>query len=794
MAGEDRRCKAFSQGNTGHRARSRNASAEVLQDADYIEGAAREKPTIALPTVKGPELARHPWTEMLAKLGASAPAEPLALAAPAEFYYARAASLPVLLRLLDQVDAWGTPASHAVGGQTEDYQLAARYESQLGMKRGPLTRSLGPSVIADVAVVGSDPYLKEGSDVTLVFRVKQKALFDAGLQASMAEHEKAHGTITTTQDSLAGTSISVAQSADGAVRQRRATVGDLELVSNSAAAITRVLETLQGKHARLSDEKDFQYMLARDASTRSDVLAYMSDRFVAAVVGPRQKIAEARREIAMAELMTPGFAALLYGVIHGKSPASVADLTKERLLAPSEMAHASGGAITWTPGEAARSAWGTPASMTPLIDLPSPELVTASEQSGYDRFSRNYQADWSHYIDPVAIRLAFEDLAVAGAKTTRMTVDLRELPLLDSSEYRDIGSEVGDSRFETGPVGDGARLVAALGESSDIRKLATRFGSFSSRHELKFDWIGDWAMVGVLDRSQIAVAALALSEDDVPQKPADDGKSHGSKDDLVQQVTQLPLYAAIAVKNPIGATLALAGLRALAEESTPGVLEWGESAKYNGVPIVRIGVNGKRARAEFGQEVNVQIFYAVTQGAILVSLSEATLRHLIDDRQQGRAPKAPSAKTGGEQFSLELASDKGRALWSVVMWAFEREALRNDSGRSRSMAEALLRGAPERSGDPTAVRTLALAYFGCVPLTADGGAFTLTREGLKDPVRGTAYAPSWPALPVAGSPVGALMTALAHARGDLSFDDEGQIGKGPPMRSLHAKVTVDLRD
>ena len=46
------------------------------------------------------------------------------------------------------------------------------------------------------------------------------------------------------------------------VRRHRATVDGLELVSNSAAAIFRVISAIHGKTARLSDEPDFAYMLA----------------------------------------------------------------------------------------------------------------------------------------------------------------------------------------------------------------------------------------------------------------------------------------------------------------------------------------------------------------------------------------------------------------------------------------------------------------------------------------------------------------------------------------------------
>lgn len=84
------------------------------------------------------------------------------------------------------------------------------------------------------------------------------------------------------------------------------------------------------------------------------------------------------------------------------------------------------------------------------------------------------------------------------------------------------------------------------------------------------------------------------------------------------------------------------------------------------------------------------------------------------------------------------------------------------------------------------MRALAFAYFGAAPMTRDGTPSTLAPDGVRDPLRGTPYAPSWPPLPVTGSPVDALMT---------SFDDEGHVGKGAgtkTMTRLHAHLTMDL--
>ena len=48
---------------------------------------------------------------------------------------------------------------------------------ELGLRQGPLTKLLGPAVVDDLAVVGSDPYLREGSDQTFVFRVRARPAF-----------------------------------------------------------------------------------------------------------------------------------------------------------------------------------------------------------------------------------------------------------------------------------------------------------------------------------------------------------------------------------------------------------------------------------------------------------------------------------------------------------------------------------------------------------------------------------------------------------------------------------------
>ncbi len=761
---------------------------EALQaDRPLFLGAAREKPTLPIASLTRPKLAVHPWDRMSKSLGVAPPKEPLAEATPAEFWFVRAASYDALTMLLDQADTWGTPASHALDRDPLDHALSARYEAELGIERGPLSRVLGSKVVSELAITGSDPYVREGTDITIIFRVKDRALFGAALGAAVQNHARTHGAVTTSQVSLGGVNVAVARSQDGTVRQHRASLGDLEIVSNSAAGLTRVLLAAQGKHARLSDEPDFQYMLARDKATPSDVLAYMGDRFVAEVTGPAQKIGEARRQLALGELLTPGFASLLYGYLYGKSPTSVDDMVAAKIFARSELMHAAGEPISWKPGETARSRFGTPAELLPLIDVGAVDTVTESEKQSYERFARGYENDWGTYIDPIALRIAAKKVS----DHTELSVDLRELPLIDGSGYNSIQREAGDTRFDAAPLASGARVILALGEDSRLRRELSASKSLFGRRDVQFDWVGDFGSIGVLDRAALAQCILTLGKYmHVSQMP--EGKAKRLRDaDYIAALAKLPIYAEIGVKNPVGATLALAALRSIAEDSAPGLVRFGQAKAYRDVQIVRISVDSEKAKSEFKADVDVNVYYALTKGALVIALSEMAIHSIIDARLDGKAP-VPAASGGGSQLSVEASSERGRALWTSLAWIAEGELLDRDDGASAAMAEALLRGAPEAASDATRVRSLAFAYFGAAPLTPDGGAYTLGPDGLRDPVRGSLFAPAWPNLPVPGSPIDALLSAITHARADLSFDEEGKDTAGQAIKSLHAHVTTVL--
>jgi hypothetical protein len=750
-----------------------DALQEALQaDRGLLVGARQDKRSVEIAALHGPGLSSHPWAEMQKALGRPAPPEALAAATPAEFYYVRFARLSALFRVLDQADAWASPIVSLMNGRSEQRALAERYQTQLGLARSELARAFGDKVVADLAVVGSDPYFGEGTDVTLLFRVTSRPLFDATLAAALRGHGEAHGGITASTIAHHGTTIAVARAADGAVHQYRAQLGPIEVVSNSLAAIERVLDTQGGRHPSLAAELDFQYALARGADVPADVLGFLGDRFVGEVVGPHQKIGEARRQIALAELSTPAYAGLLYGWIYGQSPTSADELVAARLLGKDELVHHDGGAITWRPGEAPRSSWGTPSALTPLIDLPAVVTVSPAERDAYDRFVATYQSYWKRYIDPIAIRVAITGDA--------LTIDTRVLPLIDDSEYRKLAMVVGDARVLAPPIDTGARAVFGLGQSAVSE--ASRDLRYLLRGLPDLKWLGDWVAIGVEDRPQVATAIAIHGE--VPQR-SDPGAYHDRRDR--SELIHLPVYAAVGIRDRAAAALFLVGIRKFAEDAVPNVLAWGEVARTHDVAIVRIAAKDDSFQG-------LTLYYAFVKAALVVSLDEHTIRRQIDamiaGHGPGAAPAAP-AKQDGPQLVLDAAGASGGPLWRSAAWLLEVPA-RKAAERSVATAEAVFYGAPEVAGNPARARELALRIFGAIPQTADGRAFELGPEGVRDPVRGSRFAPAWPELPVAGSPIARLLAAIARARCEISFDAEPTTG-AQAEQSLHLRLTLGTR-
>lgn len=723
-------------------------------------------------TLKGPELETYPWARMTAALGVAPRPEPLAELVPAEFHYARFSSLTTLLDVLDEAEPWMKVRGF---GDDEAWsrEIATRYPTELGLERSPLTRALGDAVVSEVALVGSDPYWRDGTDVTLLFRVRQKDALRAALARSAATLGNAHGGFTVEERE----GMEIARSADGQMRSHRAWLReDVLAVSNSAGALRRVSAAAAAKAPRLSDEPDLAYMLAREVATakpgaaKPDVFAFLGERFVRAVSGPAQKIAAARRQRALFDLRAPGFAEALFGILRGRPPASTDELLSARVLRKDELAHVDGEPIRFAPREAAASSWGTVRTLLPLLERPTPVKVTEAEAEAYRRFAAMYRDAYEHYIDPIAIT---GRIRTEGAARV-VDYDVRVLPPGKdrlSHDERILLRELGLGRVKDVRVGDGGvHVTVGVGEGSKLRRELTQLAHVPMLGKLSTDWLGDWARIGTFDTN--AIYNFVASE------------THGRD---VERVLEWPVYAAIAVKNKGAAALVLAGLKHSLSTSSAGAITWERAFEHAGAEVVRVGEKAEEGGRRGGKEL--EVYYAFKGDMLLVATRADVIKRVLEMAASGSfATGEQDAVLGkdSENLALDAALGEDSPLRGALELLARGELL--DERGSASAARVIYRAFPAAS-DPAVFDAEARRVFGDVPRPVGGTHFGWGARGLTDE-KGRPLAERSQAIR------DELALPTSRVRGlsfRLSFDREPEaVVDGEPARSLHVNGSVRL--
>ena len=742
--------------------------------------ALREDPsaqrTVPLADIEGVPLAQHPWDDMIRVLGKPVVMEPLASRVPADMAYLHFHDLRTAVKAASDLDEWITPLAQLFEWRSGSSHLSDRYQTMLMIERTGLARTLGHVAAKGVALVVGDPFLREGSDVGLLFDLRRGPLLYAALASYQAKAAERHPDLTEAQWTLDGHTVRRVFTPDRTVDQHRVEVDGVLMLTNSRRGMERLLAAHAGRVPRLSESGDFRYLRAvyPFSADAEDGYAFISDAFVARATSPRTRILQARRMGAQADLYAVGYAALLHGWLEGTPPRDARDLERSGLLRAAELRHADGGAIHFQPALGARSErWGRPAAMTPLAELDI-ERVTPAERDAYVRFRTGYQRYWRAFIDPIAVRLIRSD------DGRRIRVDARMLPLIEATDYDEIARLVGRGRVLPPRLSGAAQWTLAIGQNARLRRELDALRRVMGLDELQFGWVGDWAMVGAANGSALWDAAIALHR--VPTTRAERLRL-GDQQQLAI-LDRLPVYAGVHVRNPFALVATLTALRSFVQQAAPDMVEWHNGARHRDVQIVDIEVDIRRARRG-RRAVRFSFHYAVCADVLLASPDLATLQFAIDAVLDETAPDIAEVADGGAtQSHLGVApGPPGSWLRRVLMALVEVEALRQQEAAFRDL-EVLVRGLG-RLPEPEERRRIALGYLGFEPATVQGGTFSLRGGQLHHSIYGSESQPIAPEIPVAEGRLTGLLSSLESLGLGVEIEGEG--------RTRGLRVLVDWR-
>ena len=375
--------------------------------------------------------------------------ESIARHVPDDCFYLRCGDYANYVWLRTTIDEWGGDLRNLVSQRGLDYGMMARNERQLGLKFTVLSRTLGGTLISDVAIIGADPFFREGAAYGMLFEARNNLLLSNSINQQRTEAKTAEKGRATERDvEIAGEKVRFLSTPDGAVRSYYAIVGDYHLVTTSEAVARRFIEVGKADgRGSLGATVEFKAARAQMPLTREDTLfAYLSEPFLRRLAGPHYRVEMARRLRSAVEIDCVRLARLAAAA--EKKPASTVDeLVAAEMLPQGFARRADGSKLVIDRDLINDSVRGTPGVFVPIPDMKL-DQVTAAEATAYQQFARDWR-DEAARLDPIVLAVKRFRTKTPGQEHVR--IDLSMTPL--GGQY--------------------AWLMQYLGEPSD-KKLVTR--------------------------------------------------------------------------------------------------------------------------------------------------------------------------------------------------------------------------------------------------------------------------------------------------------------------------------
>lgn len=248
--------------------------------------------------------------------------------APADFYYLHFSDAGKVSDVISYIEETAAAVRRRISAVSIDYMTREKIVTQLALKEGDDLGKFYSSVIDELVITGSDPFIIEGSDVTLIIRPKNRELLESRISDFRKEYKSRYG-CEEKEVTASGVSGTLLCSQGRRVHSYLFTLLDgTILISNSLKASETVIDTANGRHPALADAADYLYTrsIFPAQGTMEDGFLYISDLFVKHLSSPVLKIVESRR---MKELMRMAVLekyAIYYYMLNGKRSASVEEI------------------------------------------------------------------------------------------------------------------------------------------------------------------------------------------------------------------------------------------------------------------------------------------------------------------------------------------------------------------------------------------------------------------------------------------------------------------------------------
>ncbi|GAB4140261.1 MAG: hypothetical protein Tsb009_09520 [Planctomycetaceae bacterium] len=716
------------------------AISENLQLDRLLRATKPAEPSVELKKIRGITVAEIDWKPLVKDLKPTT--DPLAKLIPHDQHVIFFRDFPSLTTVLDEATAFGTPFLHLLQKRAEDSRTKDRYQRQLCLELSALSRLLGPKVIRGVAFTGSDPYLRTGTDVAIIFDARSPVVLTSYLSAKHLAAVNSHAGCQRVAGKIAGIKYSGAVSPNRMICSYMSVVGDAVIVTNSLVQLERLAKTFQGREKSLSSLPEYTFFRNRYRINDEDEsgLLIVTDATIRRWCGPKWRIATSRRTRAYA-IMAHYQAEHLQKIVSGNLKARA---LSTRLHVPDL------GTLMLTSDGVTSSEYGSLEFMTPIAEMDF-DRVTPDEEAAYRSWRNQYQNYWRQYFDPIAVRFSMSK--------QRLSADVTVMPLIQQSQYGEfvqltsgvkIASNAGDRHPET--------LLHWAMAVNPKSFFSQRIAGFLPVNP--FSWLGD--SVAVFVDPDPFWRDLAKAKD---------------KDQFFQNhLSRLPVAFQAEVKSSLKLTLFLAGVRGFIEKSAPGMLTW-ETKKHENLSYVKVSPTPDGRGQLTGLDRNLAIYYRPSRERFTITFNENVLKRTIEREVQRKkfaaqkSSKSPVAKNKvqsvkpwlGTSMALHM-NDKSLAILQLMYRENYQRAMQGRAWANLPILNVWKRLYPKK--DPVAVHQ----QLWQVRLRCPGGGRYVWNERFQT-MESTVY--GHPAAPKPGPDMPAEFSAIKDLNFGLTFEHKG---------------------
>ena len=347
----------------------------------------------------------------------------LARYVPVDQHVAFFSSFDAAVRVADEFRQNGRWILSLAEPTSQSAEVIDFYQRQMGLTLDGLSRALGPALAQSVAVTGSDPYFRTGTDVAVLFETPNPALLEQILLGQVRQMVSSAG-LKLESGSVGPLPYDGVQSKSRSISVYLAKTSELLIVTNSKYQLERLADVIQGTVPSLDSTPEYAFFRTRYAvgDPKETGFIFLSDATIRRWCGPRWRIATSRRTrdaAVLAELQAENIKAI--------AGEAVAQPGTTALVA------ASAGTFELLDVGVHHTRSGNLRFMTPLAEIPL-DTVSELEKTAYERWRDQYQRNWRWAFDPIGIRLHLDD--------QQMSVDMTVMPLIFGTDYRQPGRSV----------------------------------------------------------------------------------------------------------------------------------------------------------------------------------------------------------------------------------------------------------------------------------------------------------------------------------------------------------------